>query len=95
MLNRNSDSAAYNSLAILQPCLSKTEEWKPSTASQAKTDPKKPTLRDISNYRVRNTLGEGAVGTVKFVMHKARKEVYALKQVANTMVSIIIVLNLP
>lgn len=47
--------------------------------SQKTAESKKPSLRDIGSYRVRNTLGEGAVGTVKFVMHKERKEVYALK----------------
>ena len=71
----------------------KLEQPEPNSATISNIDRKlKPTLRGINNYRVRNTLGEGAVGTVKFVMHKTRKEVYALKQVANAMVSIIIVL---
>ena len=38
-------------------------------------------LRDIKAYKVRNKLGQGAIGSVNFVLHKERKEVYALKQV--------------
>lgn len=53
------------------------------TSMQSKLSPlkssEKASLRDIQAYKVRNTLGEGAVGTVKFVMHTSRKEVYALK----------------
>ena len=44
-------------------------------------------MRDITAYRIRNTLGEGAVGTVKCVLHKTRKEIYALKTVSSAKVN--------
>ena len=53
------------------------------SSTQSKLSPLKLTenasLRDIQAYKVRNTLGEGAVGTVKCVLHTTRTEVYALK----------------
>lgn len=57
LLTRNSDSTPHKSTIDQQPILRKTDELKQTTTSQAKTDPKKPSLRDIDNYRVRNTLG--------------------------------------
>lgn len=38
-------------------------------------------MRDIKQYRFGQGLGKGAIGSVHMVMHKTRKEVYALKQV--------------
>lgn len=38
-------------------------------------------MRDIKHYRIGQGLGQGAIGNVRMVMHRARKEVYALKQV--------------
>lgn len=45
-------------------------------------------FKDIKNYRVWKVVGKGAIGTVRLVLHKTRKEVYALKSVTyNTSVS--------
>ena len=45
-------------------------------------------FKDINNYKFWKVVGKGAIGTVRLVLHKARKEVYALKCVTyNTSVS--------
>ena len=55
--------------------------FSPLKKAESVTGNSSSNLRDIKAYRVKNIIGQGAIGSVKFVMHKERKEVYALKQV--------------